>query len=73
MKSLEERARQAEKIIANPTDYKICEGCGSILKQSTVICPVCKAYRFNEQKEEVIEQAKILGSREATTITDEDL
>ena len=73
MKNLEKRARQAEKIIASPTDYKICEGCGSILKRSTVICPVCKAYRFNEHKEEVVEQAKILGSREATTITDEDL
>ncbi|MBX7158121.1 MAG: hypothetical protein K1X66_07025 [Verrucomicrobiae bacterium] len=73
MKHLEERARQAEKIIAQPAEYKVCEGCGSIVKQSTVICPVCKSYRFDEREEAVVEQAKILGSREATTITDEDL
>ena len=73
MKSLEERAKQAEKIIAQPTDYKVCEGCGSIVKHFTVICPVCKSYRFEERVESVIEQAKILGSREATTITEEDL
>ena len=73
MKPLEERARQAEKIIAKPNDYKICEGCGSIVMNSTVICPVCKSYRFEERVEAVVEQAKILGSREATTITEDDL
>lgn len=73
MKHLEERARQAEKIIAQPKDYKVCEGCGSIVKYATVICPVCKSYRFDEREEAIVEQAKILGSREATTITDEDL
>lgn len=73
MKPLEERARQAEKIISQPVDYKVCEGCGSIVKQSTVICPVCKSYRFDDRPEAVVDQAKILGSREATTITEDDL
>ena len=73
MKKLEERARLAEEISETPEDYKVCEGCGSILRVHTAICPVCKAYRFDEHPESVVSQAKVLGSREATTITEEDL
>jgi len=58
--------------MAAPSDYKVCEGCGSILRVGAAICPVCKAYRFDESTEAVIEQAKILGAREARTISDED-
>ena len=73
MESLEQRREKAARIEASPEDYKVCEGCGSIVKLAAVICPVCKHYRFDETPERVIEQARELGSREATTILEEDL
>ncbi len=73
MTPLEKRAAQAGKILESPRAYKICEGCGSIVAINTVICPVCKAYRFDEDPDRVCEQARELGSREARTITEDDL
>ena len=72
MSDLERRRAQAEAIIAEPDAYKICEGCGSILRRSAVLCPLCKSYRFEESRERVVAQARELGSREATTISEED-
>lgn len=71
--SLEARARAAEKIVAEPHRYKVCEGCGSILLASAVICPICHSYRFDESPEAVVEQARELGCREATSVTEDDL
>ncbi|MCC6355578.1 MAG: hypothetical protein IT577_16945 [Verrucomicrobiae bacterium] len=72
MGSLEQRRAQAEAIIASPAEYKVCEGCGSILRRGAAICPLCKSYRFDESGERVVAQARELGSREATTISEED-
>jgi RNA polymerase subunit RPABC4/transcription elongation factor Spt4 len=72
MGDLERRRMQAEAIIATPSEYKVCEGCGSILRRGAGICPLCKSYRFDESGERVVAQAKELGSREATTIAEED-
>jgi hypothetical protein len=69
---LEERRMQAEAIMASPGDYMVCDGCGSILRRSAAICPLCKSYRFDTSEDRVIEQAKELGSREAKTISDDD-
>lgn len=63
----------AKTIIANPSQYKVCEGCGSIVTESTPICPNCSAYRFDSDKEYVIEQAVLLASREQRSVTPEDL
>lgn len=63
---------QAEQIAAAPSEYKVCEGCGSILRRGAGICPLCKSYRFDESEDRVVAQAKELGSREATTIAEED-
>ncbi len=63
---------QAEAIMASPSEYKVCEGCGSILRRTAAICPLCKSYRFDDSEEQVVGQAKELGSREATTISEED-
>jgi hypothetical protein len=67
------RAATAAKIISNPTAYKVCEGCDSIVGAGTAICPNCHSYRFEPSPERVILQAKILGAREQTSVTADDL
>lgn len=68
-----DRAASAARIIANPFAYKICEGCDSIVGASTVLCPNCHSYRFDAAARRVVEQARLLGSREQTSVTAEDL
>jgi len=70
---LAERAARAEKIIAAPQEYKICEGCDSIVKLRAPACPNCHGYRFDESAEAVVEHAKLLASRPQRTVTAEDL
>lgn len=67
------RAEVAEKIASNPSAYKVCEGCDSIVSISTAICPNCHSFRFDEDRESVVSHAKILGSREQQSVTAEDL
>jgi len=70
---LAERAARAEKIIANATLFKICEGCDSIVAKRVTDCPNCHGYRFNEDAAEVISHAKVLASRPQTSVTSSDL
>jgi len=67
------RKEIAAQIAAHPDDYKICEGCSSIVVQNAQLCPNCHAYRFNHSHEAIIKQAEILGAREQTSVTSEDL
>lgn len=71
--SLNPRARQAAAIAGKPRSYKVCEGCDSIVTRRVVICPNCSSYRFNTRKQAVIDQALLLGSREQTSVSAEDL
>lgn len=70
---LSERARKAEKIIAKPTEYKVCEGCDSIVTARVATCPNCHGYRFNEDPAAVVEQAHLLASRAQTSVASDDL
>jgi len=70
---LSDRAKKAEKIIARPHGYKVCEGCDSIVTERVATCPNCNGYRFDESPEAVISQAKILASREQTSVAAQDL
>lgn len=70
---LAERARKAEKIIANPTQFKVCEGCESIVAVRVATCPNCHGYRFDDNPEAVVAQARLLGSRAQTSVIEEDL
>ena len=70
---LTERARKAEKIIAQPAGYKVCEGCESIVTAHVATCPNCHGYRFNEDPAAVVEQARVLASRAQTSVGAEDL
>ena len=66
------RAGAAAKILAHPADYKVCEGCGSIVLKKALLCPNCHAYRFDESLVRVGKQAEILGSRDASSVTKDD-
>lgn len=67
------RATTAAKIAANPTGYKVCEGCDSIIGSAAALCPNCHSYRFETSAERVVQQARILGSREQRSVTADDL
>lgn len=69
----EDRARQADKIVKNPGQYKICEGCDSIVLSKAHVCPNCASYRFEEGIQQIITQARILGKRQRTTVLASDL
>ena len=71
--SMGERARQAAEIAGKPQHYKICEGCESIVSRRVPICPNCSGYRFNTARQAIVNQARLLGSREQTGVTAADL
>ena len=70
---MSERAELAAEIAENPRRYKICEGCDSIVARRVATCPNCFGYRFNTAKKAIVDQARLLGSREKTSVTAEDL
>lgn len=71
--SLDKRLQQALVILLQPENFKICEGCDSVVTLKTVICPGCKAYRFNGNIEDIITHTEMLAERQQQTVTDEDL
>jgi len=70
---LADRAAKAKKIIAAPEQFKVCEGCDSIVTMRVITCPNCHGYRFDESPERVVEQATHLASRPQQSVTAEDL
>lgn len=67
------RREKAAEIAANPFGYKVCEGCDSIVGNGVVICPNCHSFRFDTAPDRVVSQAELLGSREQTSVTSDDL
>ena len=67
------RASAAAKIAANPTGYKVCEGCDSIVGSGAALCPNCHSYRFDPTPDRVILHARTLGARKQTSVTASDL
>jgi uncharacterized paraquat-inducible protein A len=70
---LADRAARAQKIIASPDDYKVCEGCESIVAERATTCPNCHGYRFDDSPERVVEQATHLATRPQQSVTASDL
>lgn len=68
-----ERRARAEKIVSNPTGFKVCEGCESIVSVKPVTCPNCHGYRFDESPEAVVRQARMLAGRPQQSVTARDL
>ena len=71
--TMEDRARRADKIIRDPSNYKICEGCDSIVASKVVTCPNCHSYRFEVSAERIMNQARELGRREQHSVLASDL
>jgi rubrerythrin len=71
--SPDSRLKQAEKIVSHPEQYKVCEGCGSIVVMRAVTCPSCHAYRFDATAVRVVAQAKDLALRAASSVLSTDL
>ena len=69
----ENRIKQAKKIASHPEQYKVCEGCGSIVVMRAVTCPSCHAYRFDATPVRVVAQAKDLALRAANSVLSTDL
>ena len=67
------RAETAAKIATIPENYKVCEGCDSIVGRATFLCPNCHSFRFDSEPAAVIRQALLLGNREQRSVTAEDL
>ena len=70
---LSERSEKAAKIIAQPGNFKVCESCDSIVARRVALCPNCNGYRFDDEPDRVIAQARALALRAQTTVTHEDL
>ena len=71
--ALREREKRARRIVRNPSQYKVCGGCDSIVAAKVHICPNCHSYRFYEEKQVVIDQAYTLSRREQHSVVSEDL
>ncbi|MGB6222708.1 hypothetical protein [Haloferula sp.] len=71
--SNESRKATAARIASDPSGYKVCEGCDSIVGGATMLCPNCHSFRFDGAAQRVIDQANLLGSREQTSVTSSDL
>lgn len=67
------RQAKAARIASNPSGYKVCEGCDSIVGSGAVLCPNCHSFRFDAAPDRVVEQANLLGSRDQTSVTSGDL
>lgn len=57
------RQQIADHVAAHPHQYKVCCGCEGIIRERAAVCPQCNAYRFETDKELIIQQAKHLATR----------
>ena len=71
--ALREREKRARRIVRNPSQYKVCGGCDSIVAAKVHICPNCHSYRFQDDNQVVIDQAHTLSRREQHSVASEDL
>lgn len=71
--ALVEREIRARRIVKNPSQYKVCGGCDSIVAAKVHICPNCHSYRFYDDKQFVINQAHTLSRRQQHSVVSEDL
>jgi NADH pyrophosphatase NudC (nudix superfamily) len=71
--SQDQRLQQAEKIAKQPEQYKVCEGCGSIIVARAITCPSCHAYLFDATPVRVVAQARELALRAPHSVLSTDL
>ncbi len=68
-----ERLQKAQEIASNPSAYKVCECCDSIVGSNSTTCSNCHGYRFDDSQTRVVDQAIFLGTRKKTSVTASDL
>lgn len=73
MTEMTDRMKKAQEIASNPTQFKVCEGCDSIVAVKASVCSNCHAYRFDDSPTRVVDQAIYLGARKKTSVTSSDL
>ena len=71
--ALLERAKRAKRIVRNPSAYKVCQGCDSIIAAKMAICPNCHSYRYEADPAYVAKHAGILSRRQQHSVVAEDL
>ncbi|SDU25202.1 hypothetical protein SAMN05444156_2868 [Verrucomicrobium sp. GAS474] len=69
---LHDRMQRAARIVGAPGNYKVCEGCESILSKNVSLCPTCRGYRFDSDYARVITHANVLATRVPVSILWED-
>lgn len=69
----QDRKEMASTIVNTPEAYKICTVCGSIADMTAPTCPDCGAYRFNQNPDDVVNQALSLAAEPGKTISHFDL
>jgi NADH pyrophosphatase NudC (nudix superfamily) len=67
------RLRQAQKIVHHPEQYKVCEGCGSIVVSRALSCPSCHGYRFDTTPSRIVSQAQALALQNPSSVLASDL
>lgn len=72
-KGFSSRKEAAEYVAKKYKQFKVCEGCESVVSNQLPICPICYTYRFDASKEAVISTSLRIGSRERETLLDSDL
>lgn len=70
--NLDSRRAAAAVILENPSQYKVCESCGSIVTRPVAVCPNCSGYRFDPDPQRVREQASLLAKRQPLSILQQD-
>lgn len=68
-----DRKEIASSVLKNPSSYKVCAVCGSIVDRAVEICPDCFAYRFIEDEQVVSDQALDLAVQPQTAVSHLDL
>ena len=78
--SPEDKKRKEEMamaVVSFPEKFIICEGCGSLFGKGgttarTGVCPVCKAYRFSDDRQRVKDQAYRVASEPRSSVLPSD-
>ena len=64
-----DRKEIATTVAQDPSSYKICLVCGSLVDRHADTCPDCMAYRFDEDLEHILNRAIDLGAKPWQTVT----
>jgi len=70
--SIKKRKAAAKRILRDIEFYKVCVGCESVILKEDIFCPVCDAYRFNEDQEYTRRVVEELSKREQASILPND-